>query len=63
VAFDDWYTDLEVAHGAFHQGNCCFRILDSVAVDAAAVDKDAFAAQRYAFFLLLELTNAVGYTK
>jgi len=61
-AFDDWYTDLEVAHVAFHQGNCCFHILDSVAVDAA-VDKDAFAAQRYVFFLLLELTNAVDYTK
>ena len=47
---------------AFHQGNCCFHILDSVAVDAD-FDNDAFAARRSAFVQLLELTNAVGYTK
>lgn len=64
MASDDWYTDLEVARGAFafHQGNCCFRILDFVAADAA-VDNDAFAAQQSAFVQPLELTNAAGYTK
>ena len=56
--------DLGVVRGAFafHQGNCCFHILDSVAVDAD-FDNDAFAARRSAFVQLLELTNAVGYTK
>ena len=47
---------------AFHQGNCCFHILDSVAVDAD-FDNDAFAARRSAFVQLLELTNVVGYMK
>ena len=52
--------DLEVARGgafAFHQGNCCFHILDSVAVVDS--DNDAFAAQQSVFVQLLELTNAV----
>jgi len=73
VASDDWYTDLEVARGAFafHQGNCCFHILDFVVVvvdfvvvvaDAkkdAVVDNDAFAAQQFVSVQPLELTNAV----
>lgn len=64
MAFDDWYTDLEVVHGgafAFPQCNCCFHILDSVAVVDS--DNDAFAAQQSVVVQLLELTNAVGYTK
>lgn len=72
MASDDWYTDLEVARGAFafHQGNCCFHILDFVVVvvvaesDAAkkdaVVDNDAFDAQQFVSVQPLELTNAVG---
>lgn len=71
MASDDWYTDLEVARGAFafHQGNCCFHILDFVVVVAAAdsdavkkdavVDNDAFDAQQFVSVQPLELTNAV----
>jgi len=70
VASDDWYTDLEVARGAFafHQGNCCFHILDFVVVvvadsDAAkkdaVVDNDAFDAQQFVSVQPLELTNVV----
>jgi len=67
VASDDWYTDLEVARGAFalHQGNCCFHILDFVVVadsDAkkdAVVDNDAFVVQQFVSVQPLELTNAV----
>lgn len=64
MASDDWYTDLEVARGAFafHQGNCCFHILDFVVVAAkkdAAVDNDAFDAQQFVSVQPLELTNAV----
>ena len=49
---------------AFHQGNCCFHILDSVVVVAAAkkdavVDNDAFDAQQFVSVQPLELTNAV----
>ena len=62
--------DLEVARGAFafHQGNCCFHILDFVVVvvaesDAAkkdaVVDNDAFDAQQFVSVQPLELTNAV----
>lgn len=59
MASDDWYTDLEVARGAkaFHQGNCCFHILDFV-VDFA-VGNDAFDAQQFVSVQPLELTNAV----
>lgn len=66
MASDDWYTDLEVARGAFafHQGNCCFHILDFVVVVVAAkkdavVDNDAFDAQQFVSVQPLELTNAV----
>lgn len=64
MASDDWYTDLEVARGAFafHQGNCCFHILDFVVVVAkkdAVVDNDAFDAQQFVSVQPLELTNAV----
>lgn len=70
MASDDWYTDLEVARGAkaFHQGNCCFHILDFVVVAAAdsdavkkdaVVDNDAFDAQQFVSVQPLELTNAV----
>jgi len=65
VASDDWYTDLEVARGAFafHQGNCCFHILDFVVVVVAkrdaVVDNDAFDAQQFVSVQPLELTNAV----
>lgn len=65
MASDDWYTDLEVARGAFafHQGNCCFHILDFVVVVAAkkdaVVDNDAFDALQFVSVQLLELTNAV----
>lgn len=63
-AFDDWYTDLEVARGAFafHQGNCCFHILDFVVVvvaesDAAkkdaVVDNDALMLSNSSLFSLL----------
>ena len=52
---------------AFHQGNCCFHILDFVVVvvdsDAAkkdaVVDNDAFDAQQFVSVQPLELTNAV----
>lgn len=66
MASDDWYTDLEVARGAFafHQGNCCFHILDFVVVVVVAkkdavVDNDAFDAQQFVSVQPLELTNAV----
>lgn len=63
MASDDWYTDLEVARGAFafHQGNCCFHILDFVVVAKkdAVVDNDAFDAQQFVSVQPLELTNAV----
>lgn len=67
MASDDWYTDLEVARGAFafHQGNCCFHILDFVVVVVvvakrdAVVDNDAFDAQQFVSVQPLELTNAV----
>ena len=61
--------DLEVARGAFHQGNCCFHILDFVVVVVvvvvvvakrdAVVDNDAFDAQQFVSVQPLELTNAV----
>lgn len=62
MASDDWYTDLEVARGAkaFHQGNCCFHILDFVVVVADFdVDNDAFDAQQFVSVQPLELTNVV----
>ena len=42
---------------AFPLCNCCFHILDSVAVVDS--DNDAFAAQQSVVAQLLELTNAV----
>ena len=55
--------DLEVARGAFafHQGNCCFHILDFVVVAKkdAVVDNDAFVVQQFVSVQPLELTNAV----
>ena len=48
---------------AFHQGNCCFHILDFVVVAVAkkdaVVDNDAFDAQQFVSVQPLELTNAV----
>ena len=49
---------------AFHQGNCCFHILDFAAVVVVAVvENDAFAVPQYVFVRPPGSTNAVDYKK